>query len=336
MTGLDLNAGMLNIARAHDAQGTVQWQEGSAQAMPFPDEVFTLVLCQHGMQYFPDRAAALREMYRVLAPGGRLVLGVWRAIERAPGFFVLSQALGRHISPEAGVLPPFALGDAARLAAEVTGAGFADVTTQLASRLVHYDSPQEFVRTYFISTPLADLLAQVEEAKQTVLLAEVSAALQPYIDDTGLAFPMENQIIWHANSSCWQRSQGAATIQSCRHATERTGMGEEQAHQTERAWLCSCSVVSSFLDLPHLSCSSIVSVRQEGNTERSWGYFFQSIVHRTMREWRMSSQANSHSLLFSVEPGKYARAKIRSGVVKRPSQPLQDPSFDMQESIAKR
>lgn len=40
VTGLDLNAGMLNIARAHDLQGTVQWQEGSAQAMPFPDQVF--------------------------------------------------------------------------------------------------------------------------------------------------------------------------------------------------------------------------------------------------------------------------------------------------------
>jgi SAM-dependent methyltransferase len=195
VTGLDLNAGMLNIARAYDAQGTVQWQEGSAQAMPFPDEAFTLVLCQQGMQYFPDRGAALREMYRVLAPGGRMILNVWRAIERAPGFFVLSQALGRHISPEAGVLPPFALGDAAGLAAEVTGAGFADVNTQLASRLVHYDSPQEFVRTYVISTPLADLLAQTEEAKQSALLAEVSAALQPYLDDAGLAFPMESQII---------------------------------------------------------------------------------------------------------------------------------------------
>jgi ubiquinone/menaquinone biosynthesis C-methylase UbiE len=64
VTGLDLNAGMLNIARAHDRQGTVQWQEGSVQAMPFPDEVFTLVFCQQGIQFCPDRAAALREMHR--------------------------------------------------------------------------------------------------------------------------------------------------------------------------------------------------------------------------------------------------------------------------------
>src|SRR6516165_4091705 len=54
VTGLDLNAGMLNIARAHDQQGTVKWREGSAQAMPFTEASFTLVLCQQGMQYFPD------------------------------------------------------------------------------------------------------------------------------------------------------------------------------------------------------------------------------------------------------------------------------------------
>jgi SAM-dependent methyltransferase len=195
VTGLDLNAGMLNIARAHDPQGTVQWLEGSVQAMPFADEVFTLVLCQQGMQYFPDRIAALREMQRVLVSGGRLVLSTWRAVERTPGFLALGQALARHISPQAGVLPPFALGDAVGLAAEVATAGFHDVTSQTASRLLRYASPEEFARTYIISTPLADLLAQAGEARRTALLADVSAALQPYLDGNGLVFPIESQII---------------------------------------------------------------------------------------------------------------------------------------------
>ena len=108
---------------------------------------------------------------------------------------VLGQALARHISPEAGKLPPFALGDAPGLAAEVATAGFAGMTVQTASRLLRYDSPEEFARTYLISTPLADLLAQVEETRRTALLADVSAALQPYIDGSGLAFPSESQII---------------------------------------------------------------------------------------------------------------------------------------------
>jgi ubiquinone/menaquinone biosynthesis C-methylase UbiE len=195
VTGLDLNVGMLTIARRHDPQGVVLWQEGSAQAMPFPDEVFTLILCQQGMQYFPDRAAALREMHRVLVSHGRLVLSVWRAIERAPGFLALSQALARHISPEAGVLSPFTLGDAEGLAAEVTEAGFNEVTTLRKSRLLRYDSTEEFVRTYVISTPLADILAEVDEARRLALLTDVSSALHPFIESKGLAFPIESQII---------------------------------------------------------------------------------------------------------------------------------------------
>lgn len=195
VTGLDLNAGMLNIARASDPQATIEWREGSAQAMPFSEATFTLVLCQQGIQYFPDRVGALREMWRVLASDGRLVLSVWRAIERTPGFLALSLALQRHISQQAGVLPPFALGDALGLPAEVASVGFAEVTTQTMSRLLRYSSPLEFVRTYLISTPLAELVAQADEARRTALLEEVSSALSPFLDSNGLAFPIESQMI---------------------------------------------------------------------------------------------------------------------------------------------
>jgi ubiquinone/menaquinone biosynthesis C-methylase UbiE len=195
--GLDLNPGMLNIARSYDPQGFVQWKEGSVQTMPFPDEAFSLVLCQQGMQYFPDRGASLREMHRVLVSGGHLVLSIWRAIERSPGFLALSQALAKHISPEVGILPPFALGDATGLTSEVATAGFHEVTTQMLSKILRYSSLEEFVRTYLISTPLASLVAQIDEAKRTALLADMNITLRPYIDTqkNDLAFPIESQII---------------------------------------------------------------------------------------------------------------------------------------------
>lgn len=195
VTGLDLNPGMLNIGRAHDPSGLVSWHEGSVQAMPFAEGTFTLVLCQQGLQYFPDRGAALSEMHRVLAPAGRLVLSVWRAVEHSPGFLALGQALARHLNPELKILPPFVLGEGAGLALEVTGAGFEDVTTQFASRNLLYPSTDDFVWSFISATPLAEALAQAGETTSTAVLAEVSAALQPYIDDTGLAFPIESQII---------------------------------------------------------------------------------------------------------------------------------------------
>ena len=139
----------------------------------------------------------MQEMHRVLVSGGRLVLSIWRAIERSPGFLSLSQALAKHISPEVGILPPFALGDATGLTSEVAKAGFHDVTTQTLSRILRYTSLEEFVRTYLISTPLASLVAQIDEAKRTEVLADMKIALRSYIDTVknDLAFPIESQII---------------------------------------------------------------------------------------------------------------------------------------------
>jgi SAM-dependent methyltransferase len=186
---------MLNIARQRDPAGAIRWQEGSVQAMPFADGEFTLALCQQGLQYFPDRLAALREMQRVLAPAGRAVMCVWRAVERSPGFLALGQALARHLRPDLGILPPFTLGDGEGLAAEVAAAGFRDVTTRIASKPLRYPSTEAFIGTFLSATPLAELLAQAEAATRHAVLADVSAALHPYTDDSGLAFPIENQFI---------------------------------------------------------------------------------------------------------------------------------------------
>jgi len=68
VVGLDLNAGMLAKARQlQQASGdlAVDWQEGNAGAIRFPDAAFDVVLCQQGLQFFPDKMGPLREMRRV-------------------------------------------------------------------------------------------------------------------------------------------------------------------------------------------------------------------------------------------------------------------------------
>jgi ubiquinone/menaquinone biosynthesis C-methylase UbiE len=76
VAGADITASMLSVARAvpSSAPIAIQWYETSAEAMPFPDCSFDVVLCQFGLQFMADRPAAVREMRRVLAPGGRLVI----------------------------------------------------------------------------------------------------------------------------------------------------------------------------------------------------------------------------------------------------------------------
>ncbi len=199
VTGLDLNPGMLAVARELPPPQGVQiaWQEGNAMAMPLADAAFDVVLCQQGLQFFPDRAAALREMHRVLAPGGRVALSVWRPMHYSPGFAILAEALGRNVAPEAATTmhDPFALGEAEVLHALLAGATFRNVALRPTIKTVRFPSPEEFVQRYMAASRLAGMVAQVSNDAWAALLAEVKAALGAYIDTEGLAFPSEAHLV---------------------------------------------------------------------------------------------------------------------------------------------
>lgn len=103
VTGMDNNPGMLAVAAAR-SRHAVRWQEADAQLLPFPDRSFDRVICQLGLQYFPDRLAAMRVMHRVLRPGGRAVVLVWRDLDHSPGFAALAIALASHAGPAAAAI----------------------------------------------------------------------------------------------------------------------------------------------------------------------------------------------------------------------------------------
>ena len=199
VTGLDLNPGMLEMARAVSAPlpSSLTWQEGSATALPFEEAAFDVVFCQLGLQFFPDQSAALREMVRVLVPGGRLLLLVWRAMEHSPGFAALASALERYVSPEAASLmsAPFVFGDTtAELHRLCEQAGLQEVRVRFETRMVRFPSVPALVQSYVAGSPLAGHLAQATETARERLMQDVTTALQDYIDDEGLAFPIEGHI----------------------------------------------------------------------------------------------------------------------------------------------
>lgn len=69
------------LAVARQLEPAVDWREGFAESLPFPDESFDAVVSQFGLMFFTDRRQALREMLRVLVPGGRLAVAVWDSLE---------------------------------------------------------------------------------------------------------------------------------------------------------------------------------------------------------------------------------------------------------------
>jgi len=198
--GLDVSRPMLAVARsAAVAEGlSIEWQEGSAVKLPLIDAASDVVLCQQGLQFFPDRPAALREMHRVLRSHGRLVLSVWTDIDRSPGFAVLAEALTHRISAEAGVLMtsgPFALSRAEELRSLVANANFRDVDIRTATKMLQYPSPQDFVLRYVAGSALGGFFATANESAQSALLEDISLALSKYVDNQGLAFPIESNLL---------------------------------------------------------------------------------------------------------------------------------------------
>ena len=199
VVGLDSSPAMLAVARSVSpiSGAAVEWSEASALAIPFPEATFNLVLCQQGLQFFPDRPAALREVHRVLVPDGRLVLSVWRAIQYSPGFAILAEALARHVSSEAGkaMQTPFSLGEVDELRTLVVAAGFRDVTIRSAVKSLRFPSPEDFVRRYVAGSALAGLVAQVSPDIPEALLGDVRQELHNHVDDEGVAFPIEAHVV---------------------------------------------------------------------------------------------------------------------------------------------
>ena len=179
-------------------EGTaVEWREGDAGALPFGTASFDAVFCQLGLQYFPDRQQAAREMYRVLKPGGRLVVLVWRALAHSPGFAAFAAALERHVGTAAAAMmrAPFVFGDTTdELRGLLMQAGFRTVRLGADVRMVRFASPAALVRHKVAGSPLASHVAAVDEAVRDTLIREITADLQPYVNDEGLAFPIEGQI----------------------------------------------------------------------------------------------------------------------------------------------
>jgi ubiquinone/menaquinone biosynthesis C-methylase UbiE len=182
VAGLDVNPGMLAVARAQTPPGTpIAWHHANADSMPLPDEAFDLVLCQMGLQFISNKLAALREMRRVLAPGGRAFITV--PGPKPPLFAVLTDALAHHVSPQVASFGDlvFSMHDADELRELMHSAGFRKADVQATSKTLRLPAPRDFLWQYLYSTPLAEAVASVGEAKRELLERDICAQWQEFV-----------------------------------------------------------------------------------------------------------------------------------------------------------
>jgi SAM-dependent methyltransferase len=199
VVGMDPNEEMLAVARRKDE--TIEWLMGHAEAIPFPDESFDAVVSQFGLMFFEDKAASLREMMRVLCPGGHLAVAVCDCLEYSPGYCRFAELLRSLFGNRVGdaFRAPFLLGDAEALLSLCAEAGIFGAKVTQHHGTVRFASIRALVSTERACVwTLGELL---DDAQFEQLAKESEKVLRPFAAADGtLAFAMPSLIITAAKA----------------------------------------------------------------------------------------------------------------------------------------
>jgi SAM-dependent methyltransferase len=177
VTSTDYVAALLDAGRARaTAEGlVVQFQEADAEALPYADASFDIVMSTFGVMFTPDQAKAARELARVCKPGGKIGLANW-----TPESFIgqVFKTIGKYIAPPAGVMSPALWGTKARLDALFDGSAQEIVATS-RDFTFRYRSAAHFMdvfRTYY--GPMNKAIGALEGERQAAFLGEMMALIE--------------------------------------------------------------------------------------------------------------------------------------------------------------
>lgn len=186
VAGLDLMPGMLEVAK--QIAPSIEWKQGTAEALPFPDQSFDAVVSQFGLMFFPDRTKSLREMLRVLTPGGHLAVAVWDSLDNIPAIAdevaLLERVAGRAAAD--ALRAPFVLGNKAELEQLARDAEISEPVVNTNPGMARFPSIRSLVEADLRGwLPVMGVMLD-EETIQRVL-GEADRALRSYADENGRA-----------------------------------------------------------------------------------------------------------------------------------------------------
>lgn len=196
VVGVDVSPDMLSVARA--VAPDIDWREGKAGALPLREgERFDVVICQQGLQFFPDKAAAIAQMRRALGSGGKVAVAAWRSDNEIPFFRELRRVAERRLGPIDD--QRYSFGDAALLEALLQHTGFHDVRSTTMARTIRFEDGAPFLRLNtmaLVGMSAAGKEMSDQERKQAVeaIVSESGPVLQSCSDATGLAFELSTNL----------------------------------------------------------------------------------------------------------------------------------------------
>ncbi len=186
VVGLDPSPGMLEVAKRL-APG-LEWRQGVAESLPFPDRSFDAVVSQFGLMFFTDRRQALGEMLRVLGSGGRLAIAVWDSLDSIPAYAAEVALLDRMAGRRAGdvLRAPFVLGARHDLDALFGDAGIESVEVTTHHGTARFPNVRIMVEADLRGwLPMMGVVLPEEQITQ--ILDQAEHDLRPYVAADGTA-----------------------------------------------------------------------------------------------------------------------------------------------------
>jgi SAM-dependent methyltransferase len=182
---------MLDVARRQYIG--VRFDHGDAEALPYHDAAFDVVISHFGVHHVPRPIMALSEARRVLRPGGRVAFTIWAPRTENIAMKLVHDAIARHGDPALSTAP--ALGISLTVpdhcVAALRDAGFSDVRADVVGRIWHHPNAHSLVNALKTGTArMGARLSAQSTASLSAMLAEVEAAAAQYRDRDGIAVPM--------------------------------------------------------------------------------------------------------------------------------------------------
>lgn len=184
VAGVDPSLAMLEVAKG--LAPAVEWRQGVAESLPFPDESFDAVVSQFGLMFFTDRLEALRQALRVLTPKGAVAVAVWDSLENMPAYatevMLLERLAGRRAAD--ALRAPFVLGDRDDLLTLFADAGVASVEVTTDRGMAQFPSVRVMVEADLRGwLPVMGVVLPEERIAR--ILDEAEHVFGPYVTTDG-------------------------------------------------------------------------------------------------------------------------------------------------------